>query len=59
MQEQDLILVVNFCLGKPLVTLISYICQTLLKAHFLGVVELLKIGKLLLGCHINLIDRVL
>ena len=57
--EKDLILVVDLRLCQSLVTLVTHVSEPLLEAHLLGVVELLEIGKLLLGCHINLIDRVL
>ena len=59
MQEEDLILVVNFCLGKSLVTLITHVRQTLIKAHFLRVIEPFQISELLLRVLVNLIDRVL
>ena len=57
--EQDLVLVVDLRLCQSLVALVTHVSQPLLEAHLLGVVELLEIGKLLLGCHINLIDGVL
>ena len=57
--EQDLVLVVDLRLCQSLVALVTHVSQPLLEAHLLGVVKLLEIGKLLLGCHINLIDGVL
>ena len=57
--EQDLVLVVDFGLCQALVSLVTNICQSLLESNLLRIVELLQVGELLLGSHINLVDGVL
>ena len=57
--EQDLILVIDFGLCQALVSLVTNICQSLLESNLLRIVELLQVGELLLGSHINLVDGVL
>ena len=57
--EQDLVLVVDLGLCESFVTLVTHILQPLLEAHLLRVVELFKVGQLLLARLVNLIDRVL
>jgi len=57
--EQDLVLVVDLGLREALVALVTHISQPLLEAHLLRVVELFKVGQLLLARLVNLIDRVL
>ena len=59
LQEQDLILVVDFCLGKSLVALVTHISQPLLEPDLLRVVELFEVSELLLRSLIDLIDSVL
>ena len=57
--EQYLVLVVDLCLGEALITLITNICQSLIEANLLRIVELFEICELLLRCHIDFIDSVL
>jgi len=57
--EQYLVLVVDLCLSEALITLITNICQSLVEANLLRVVELFEICELLLRCHVDFIDSVL
>jgi len=59
LKEENLVLVINLGLCQTLASLITHIVESLLKTHFLGVVEFLEVGKLPLGCFIDLIDGVL
>ena len=59
LKEENLVLVINLGLCQTLASLITHIVESLLEAHFLGVVEFLKIGELPLRCFIDLIDGVL
>lgn len=57
--EEDLVLVVDLGLGQALVTLLTNIVKSLLKAHLLRVIELLQLSQLLLRLVVNLSDSVL
>ena len=39
--EENLVLIINFSLSKPLISLITNIIKSLLESHFFGIIELL------------------